>query len=99
MNRDSKSIFTNYKFLNEQRTAKIGRETVNLDQIINAVDKSKDLPLDIKNTLKSILMTQMGQGQAGPVPTPSAMTQTPAIQPQQPQPIPPMQSKMPMAMI
>lgn len=97
MNRDSKTIFEGYQYIKEQRVAKIGQETVNLDKLISAVDKSKDLPLDIKNTLKSILMTKMGQGQMGPMPTPSAMTQTQAAQPQAPAAA--MQPKMPMAML
>ena len=96
MNKDSKTIFSNYIHLKEQRVAKIGDETVNLDKLLSAVDKSRDLPLDIKNTLKSILMTKMGQCGAGAVPTPSAMTQTPAVQTQ---PVAPMQPKMPMAML
>lgn len=93
MNRDTKSIYQNYCSLNEQRLIKIGTETVDIDRVINVIDKSNDIPLDVKNTIKNILMSKMSPGTAGPLPTPSAMTQSPNLQQ------PSMQAKMPMAMI
>lgn len=93
MNRDSKSIFSSYQQLHEQRLVKIGTETVDVDRIINVIDKSNDIPMDVKNSIKNILMSKMSQGTAGPLPTPSAMTQAPKAQPNS------MQASMPMAML
>ena len=82
MNRDSKSIFNNYRVINEQQQqiVKIGNETINLPILINAIDSS-DLDLKLKNQLKSILLTKTaGSGGAGAMTPPSAMGGQPVQQ-------------------
>jgi hypothetical protein len=93
MHRETKTIFEQYKIIKEQRVIKIGNETINVDMLISDIDKSSDLPINAKNSIKSIIMSKMASGNVPQAPTPSAMS------PSQPQPLPNNGQRMPMAMI
>lgn len=80
MRNDSNIIFERYKNITEQKNTNIGGQAVDIKAIVNAIDNSNDLSLEIKNSLKTILMSKINASQVSPMPTPSAMTQTPVTQ-------------------
>jgi hypothetical protein len=73
MHRETNTIFEQYKtVVEQQQMLKIGDETINIQNLISAIDKS-NLDLSIRNQLKSVLLSKAASP-GGPMTPPSAMT-------------------------